>query len=525
MADEPVLTAEPVPESPAAAPPPAPQRALALDALRGWAIFTMCLSGVVPWTGLPNWMYHAQYPRFTPEPVERVAFNPEWAGVTWVDMVFPMFLFAMGVAIPLALAGRLARGASMGSLVAGIFGRGIALVFFAIYAQQIMPHQINLSAGKFAWWMATFSLGGEQQVRWFLAIAGFAILFPVYTRFPRNWPAVLQLVVRLAGLAAAVGFLIYINTPLAEGEALFRKIVSRFDIILLVLANVAVLGSLIWLATRDSLVLRLGSMALVFAALQSMAVEGSWTQFLLRPRLPWLFNFEFAKYLFVIIPGTIVGDAMLSHQRAALTEASLWSSGKRVALAAACVLFIVLTMIGLQERAMTPEGKFERVWAILVPVLGIPVLAVGLWWLRGAGSAPERLLRTLARWGTFWLILGFLVEPSQGGIRKDHATMSYHFVMTGLSVLLLMALTIVIDLFGVVRPFRLLIATGQNPMVAYTGIRSFATPLAGLTGLEGWAFASVFTTPWLKALYGALKTTALAAFTALCTRLKIIWRT
>jgi predicted acyltransferase len=30
-------------------------------------------------------------------------FNPAIPGITWVDLVFPFFLFSMGVAIPLAL--------------------------------------------------------------------------------------------------------------------------------------------------------------------------------------------------------------------------------------------------------------------------------------------------------------------------------------------------------------------------------------------------------------------------------------
>ena len=35
-------------------------RASSLDALRGYAILTMVLSGSVAWGVLPGWMYHAQ---------------------------------------------------------------------------------------------------------------------------------------------------------------------------------------------------------------------------------------------------------------------------------------------------------------------------------------------------------------------------------------------------------------------------------------------------------------------------------
>ncbi|MBV6647244.1 MAG: DUF5009 domain-containing protein, partial [Cyclobacteriaceae bacterium] len=71
-------------------------RIQALDALRGIAILMMILSGVVPYTGLPAWMYHAQLP-----PPDR-AFDPALPGLTWVDLVFPIFIFTLGAAIPLA---------------------------------------------------------------------------------------------------------------------------------------------------------------------------------------------------------------------------------------------------------------------------------------------------------------------------------------------------------------------------------------------------------------------------------------
>lgn len=77
------------------------ERALNLDALRGFAILSMVLAGTIPYTGLPAWMYHAQLP-----PPDRT-FNPNLPGLTWVDLVFPLFLFCLGAAIPLALNRRL----------------------------------------------------------------------------------------------------------------------------------------------------------------------------------------------------------------------------------------------------------------------------------------------------------------------------------------------------------------------------------------------------------------------------------
>ena len=72
-------------------------RALSIDALRGYAIITMVLSATIVAGILPGWMYHAQ----TPPPTH--AFNPDVPGLTWVDLVFPSFLFAMGAAFPFSI--------------------------------------------------------------------------------------------------------------------------------------------------------------------------------------------------------------------------------------------------------------------------------------------------------------------------------------------------------------------------------------------------------------------------------------
>src|SRR5687768_7342097 len=82
---------------------PAP-RALAVDALRGLAILGMVLVAVAPPAVLPAWMYHAQ----TPPPAHEM--NTALAGLTWPDLVFPFFIFALGVAIPLSLSRRLDAG-------------------------------------------------------------------------------------------------------------------------------------------------------------------------------------------------------------------------------------------------------------------------------------------------------------------------------------------------------------------------------------------------------------------------------
>lgn len=103
------------------------QRALALDALRGYAIITMVLSATIISSILPGWMSHAQTP-----PPDHI-FNPEIPGITWVDLVFPFFLFAMGAAFPFSIGRHAEKGRSKLLLSYEAIKRGIQLTFSLFY--------------------------------------------------------------------------------------------------------------------------------------------------------------------------------------------------------------------------------------------------------------------------------------------------------------------------------------------------------------------------------------------------------
>jgi len=114
-------------------------RSYALDALTGFAILTMILSGRISWGNLPGWMYHAQIP----PPAHK--FDPTLPGITWVDLVFPFFLFAMGAAFPLALSKKIKENKIPSELIIQIFKRGVLLSFFAIAIQHLRPHVLSKS--------------------------------------------------------------------------------------------------------------------------------------------------------------------------------------------------------------------------------------------------------------------------------------------------------------------------------------------------------------------------------------------
>ena len=466
-------------------------RALGLDALRGIAILTMVLSGIIPFGELPAWMYHAQVP-----PPDHV-FDPEVRGITWVDLVFPFFLFSMGVAIPLAFSRRVDAGMGRRELLVMVAERGFLLAFFAIYLHHVRPFVLQPS-DQDAW-------------VWWIAIAGALILFPIYTRLPAEWSRPVRWGIRGAGFAAAAVLLSQLTYPDGSGFSLYRS-----DIILIVLTNMAVFASLIWMAFRQRADLRLGVLVFLAACILAAREPGWVAAFWGESPLPWLFRFDYLKYLFILIPATMVGDQLASAMKqglpSVLPDRSLRGAGRYHVTAVAGVAIMVILLAGLLSRQV-----------FLTTALTAAIMAATLWLFRSAETANDRLFRSMLLWGAFWLMLGLVLEPFEGGIRKDHSTFSYYFVTTGTAIWLLASLMIWIDLLRGARWFSLLVDNGQNPMIAYAGMQNFVLPVLTLTGVHGWLL-SVTGDPWIGVLRAVGYTVLLALLVGWLTRRRVFWR-
>jgi predicted acyltransferase len=459
-------------------------RSLPLDALRGLAILLMVFSGRIPFGVLPDWMYHAQVP-----PPAHV-FNGALPGITWVDLVFPFFLFAMGAAIPLALQAKLNQGTGLTRIVFDVFKRGALLVFLAIYFKHITPTAMAATPGA------------REHL---LALAGFLLLFPMLLRLPETWPRTWQVGVRAIGWAGAALVLWVFRAKDGTGFA-----VARSDIIILVLANVSVSGALIWLATRTRIDIRVGLLAFLFALRLTQNTPG-WGQWLwnISPA-PWIGTVYFQQYLFIIIPGTIAGDLLLRALRANVPVPPPHTRTRL--LAALGVMLTLVMLVGMKGR-----------WLIEASVIAISICAIAWWCVRNPVNEQERALRALIGWGLFWLLLGLAFEPYEGGIKKDRATMSYYFVTTGLALFTLVSLTVMIDFRRSARGFGLAIATGQNPLVAYAGVQSLLAPLLALSGAG--ALIERFTmAPWWGVFRGGAYTLVLAWVTARLSRWRLFLR-
>lgn len=483
----------------------------------------MHFSGRVPYRDLPAWMYHAQIP-----PPDR-NFNDQVFGITWVDLVFPFFLFTMGAAIPLAIQSRLNKGDTMPQIIRQVLIRGVMLVAFALFGEHFRPYTIDNDGGVPAMYLGLF---------------GIVILGALFWRMPDHWSNRNKFLVRLSGWIVAplvIAFIHYSN-----GQVGFYN--DRNDIILMVLANVSVSASFIWLFTREKPLLRMLGVAIVAVAFLEQSAPGlskliwSFTplQFFQKDHWPFLFDldgwkfsrfvpifyhFEYHKYLIISLPGTVCGDLFLRFQRSkesspesspesssASSSASGFRAPAMISIGLLSLVSVIVACAGLLSREVIPTS-------ISMILIGF----VLLYFTSNPKSAMEQAIRGFVVWGFAFVVLGMLAEPQAGGIRKDEATLSYFFLTPGLAFWCIAGITCWVDGLGWRRGTQLVEQTGQNPILGYILITNLDPPVFDLTYAWPW-FETLPLNPWWIAFSAFLKTMFVMVVTAYCTRKKIFFR-
>lgn len=468
-----------------------PKRAPALDALRGIAILLMILSGSIPFgNALPAWMYHAQ----VPPPLH--IFNPNLPGITWVDIVFPFFIFSMGAAFPFAMRKKLEKGIPSGKRLLDILIRALLLAGFAIFIEHIRPSTISHP---------------PHLREWLLGIAGFIIVFMVLVRLPFPLNKYFRWGIKVIGVIAAVAMLSILRYPNGTGFQL-----NRSDIIILLLANTAFAGSIIWFITRDNILMRIGFMGLFLAMKLTHTVPGSWNSLVWDTSpFPWLYDFSYMRYIFIALPGSIAGDMIykwLNDKEETAETRGIASNN-----------FILIGIVMFSLVAANITGLFTRQIA-LTWALDIAFLFSGYFLFKNAATGYDKLLKQLFNWGSYWLILGLVFEAYEGGIKKDEPTMSYYFVTSGLAIFTYIILSIITDYYKKAKYINTIIENGQNPMVAYSAGGNLVMPLLGITAVSP-LLNYVFYTPWLGFIKGCILTALVAVVTSFFTKHKLFLRT
>lgn len=258
------------------------QRAVSLDVLRGLAIVGMVLSSTIG-AGLPAWMHHAQ------EPPPDFAFHPEISGLTWVDVVFPLFLFAMGAAFPFSIGWRLEKGEHWKQIVGDIVKRGVKLAFFSVYVQHFYPYMLQPGGGWYAWGWAVFA---------------FILLFPMFMRIPYDLSPFLKRCIQMGAYVIGIVMLLTVKD---EGPAGFSLTVN--NPILMILANMALQGGLLYLVTYRRRTLRMAVCLVIVALYIGVAAGGEWQQALAEwTPLPGVYRLEYVFYLLIVLPGSMAGE-------------------------------------------------------------------------------------------------------------------------------------------------------------------------------------------------------------------------
>lgn len=545
-------------------------RAHALDALRGYAIITMVLSAMEAFSVLPRWMYHAQVP-----PPDHV-FDPTIYGITWVDIIFPFFLFSMGAAIPLSLGRQHAKGESIMKLTWKTVQRWVKLTFFAIFIIHAFP----------------FMLGYEQEwMCYAMPIFFFILLCLMFMPNPFGLSPYKARAITWSAYLVAVGFMLL--QPYAGG-APFR--LTDSDCIMLILANVSLTGSIIYLLTIGHPLRRLALLPFLVALFMAAHTANSWPALLIHTSwLPWLYLPAYQEYLLIIIPGTVAGEWIaqwLEKMKANDTSKGLvenyqkkneavLENGNPLKGGRGAVLESGNKVKNDENVVLENENKVktrseemkdkENALALPVALLSLALIVVNVvllfgrhlvanlvatmvltaltaWLLRSrreagttgveaakqetsnqrSSSAPAsptlHFWQRLSSAGAYLLLLGLCLESYEGGIRKDDVTLSYLFVTCGLAFYALLLLTVVCDHWHVRWLCAPLEMVGKNPMVAYVSASMVIIPVLILTQLYPYidALSSQPLTGFLK---GVLLTALCMALTAWFTHKRWFWKT
>lgn len=464
------------------------QRYLSLDFLRGLTIFGMVFSAILPYGVFPGWMYHVQ----NPPPLHELDMSR--AGIGWVDLVFPVFIFCMGAAIPFAWRGRIEKAGASGctrSFLKETFVRFLMLWLFS-YLYVFLNFSNNTVNG----------VSPEGTGAQLCTILGFALLFPVYMVLKKerwkNW-------IRAGGLLAA-GLLI------AAGHFYFGEVINvqRRGIIIFLLAFLYLFGALFWYFTRDKLYRRVAAFGLILAFTLASQYAGWPVSSYANPGIRWWFNIEYIYFLLLLLPATFAGDIL--YKRIA-SGGDIYGElrGRTAHLVFPLLLGLVVWLC---------YAFYMRLyWANLI-VSGSMLLL--LWYLIKTRLSQYKVLFVTA---AYLLVCGLIIEPLDGGIRKVPCTIQYCLVTCAISILLLMVSDYVCKYVPGSLLVKIFSGAGKNPLMSYIAFDNLVIPVLQLTGLIVLYRAAY---PADMPLLGLLRAALAVLFTmwlvSLFTQRKIFWK-
>ena len=262
-------------------------RVLSIDIFRGATIIAMVFANSTTKMGLPWWMEHAGHTEGKTDLI------------TWVDMIFPAFMFIMGLAVPLAMGRRLETSSSVLGLVGHVVMRGALLMWLGgvLYGFGINTTAIEISIAA---WVSM----------------GFVALILLLSTVP---PQLLKTTAKPAWLWGVRGlglaYFVWATTAYNGGDSdpFFRA--DGFTYSILGMLGIAyICASLLYLATRHSQLARLGICGLVILLRFHVQHEGAFLTAWIPQPLAW---FGLLSHLtdggLIVLAGTFLGDLFVAR--------------------------------------------------------------------------------------------------------------------------------------------------------------------------------------------------------------------
>ena len=155
------------------------KRTASIDIFRALTMLTMLfVNDFAGMSGLPHWLHHAA-------PTEDM--------LGFSDLVFPAFLFCVGLSIPFAIGNRYQKGASQVSILGHILSRALALIIMGIFSMNLRSVEGGLS----------------HPVLTLLAVAGYFLIWNNYPRREDGRKPVWTRILQGLGVAILVAMVIY----------------------------------------------------------------------------------------------------------------------------------------------------------------------------------------------------------------------------------------------------------------------------------------------------------------------------
>lgn len=254
----------------------APGRIASIDAFRGLTILVMIFVNSIPGVKeIPDWFKHMP---------------ADADGMTFVDVVFPAFLFIVGMAIPFALGRRLDKGANPLAVLGHVCVRTLGLFTVGLF-------MVNMPAD-------TKATGIDGNVWSLLAFTGLILAFnQARPAGPRGH--VVNLVVRAAGFAL-LAILAWVYRGRSGDEVRWMH-TSWWGIVGLI-GWAYLVSSVVYVAARRQMGALVGAMALLYAVFLADRA-GLFTGAPMRGLLD--FGAHIGSHAAITLAGVIVGQMLV----------------------------------------------------------------------------------------------------------------------------------------------------------------------------------------------------------------------